>query len=307
MIVGDVHLSHSKPFYRSPESDWYAAQDYYLGCLREVCEMYECPLIVCGDLFDRWSVVPELITFAIKALPKSVWSIPGQHDLPNHDWNQVHRSAYGVLMESDRIADISGNTRIGFRGTSIKVSGYEWGNRVRPMEYDPEDGDINIAICHQYIHNGGKTRHAEASTEDTVDFQRRNTKGFDAVFFGDNHVPFESGRHFNCGSLMTRHASDRHYEHGFFVIHSDKLQSVQRVIIPEDHIECVDVDDVMDLVETGSNMGLDIAQVGAALSALWSDGLDFVSAVRSFCRDNEVADDVAKRVMEAIDRARPRT
>ena len=306
VVCGDIHLSHTKPFYRSPEPDWYEAQDRYLSILRDITENYSCPLIVCGDLFDRWAVNPELITFAMRSLPPTVFAIPGQHDLPNHDLDQMGRSGYGVLSECERIFDMSDGICVVPRDCEgVRLYPFPWGNRMKSIDYDLPDDLLNVAIAHQYVHNGDGTKHVEADDDDTVDFQRRNAKGFDAAFFGDNHIPFESGRFFNCGSLMTRHASDRHHDHGFFIIHD--TGQIQRIIIPEDDIQCVNIDDVMKMVESGSDLGLDITQVGAALAALWADGLDFVSALNQFMKDNDVADDVVKRVTEAVSSARSRT
>ena len=46
-----------------------------------------------------------LISFAIRELP-SCYAIPGQHDLPNHSYTDIQRSAYWVLVEAGIIKKI---------------------------------------------------------------------------------------------------------------------------------------------------------------------------------------------------------
>ena len=105
--VADLHLSHRGPSNRTAKPDWYEIMAYYLDQLTALQIKYDhCPIVVAGDFLDHWNQPPELINFLIDELPENIYGIPGQHDLPNHSYDHIHRSAYWTLVEAGKINDI---------------------------------------------------------------------------------------------------------------------------------------------------------------------------------------------------------
>ena len=107
IVCSDIHLSHKPPLARSGEPDWYVAMARPLNELRGLHSDYGVPVVIAGDIFDRWNSPPELIRFALDNLPKGAWVIPGQHDLPYHDYGALNRSALGVLIKADWVPNLS--------------------------------------------------------------------------------------------------------------------------------------------------------------------------------------------------------
>ena len=106
LVCSDIHLCHTRPTSRSAEPDWYEAMARRLHQVDEIASYQQVPVLCAGDVFDRWNSPPELINFAIKNMPP-MWAVPGQHDLPHHRLDEVHRSglwmrAYQCIKESER-------------------------------------------------------------------------------------------------------------------------------------------------------------------------------------------------------------
>jgi hypothetical protein len=114
VLCSDIHLSLKQPPCRA--DDWLSVQKGYLVQLKSLaCAAKELwlgnrnttgrpiPILCAGDIFDKWNSPPELIRFALEHLPDGMICVPGQHDLPNHSFEEIHRSAYGVLREAGKI------------------------------------------------------------------------------------------------------------------------------------------------------------------------------------------------------------
>ncbi|MFK5283767.1 hypothetical protein ACI3PL_29745, partial [Lacticaseibacillus paracasei] len=80
---------------------------------------------------DRWNAPPELINFDLEHLPTGMICVPGQHDLPNHNLDDMRRSGYGVLKRTQKIFDLSGRCR-DWSLEDLYVSGFGWGQDVAP-------------------------------------------------------------------------------------------------------------------------------------------------------------------------------
>ena len=97
IFAADLHLSLKAPIWRSTEQDWFEAMLRPLVELRTLATLHNCPIVYAGDIFDKWNSPPELINFAIEHLPKG-HAIPGQHDLPLHNYEDIRKSAYWTLV-----------------------------------------------------------------------------------------------------------------------------------------------------------------------------------------------------------------
>ena len=103
LVISDVHWGADKPRARA-ESDWLGVQ---LGYLQQVADLQkqagQCPIIIAGDLFNRWDEPPEAINRLLAAMPPEVHVIAGNHDMPNHNYRELPRSAYWTLVESGKV------------------------------------------------------------------------------------------------------------------------------------------------------------------------------------------------------------
>ena len=106
VLCSDIHLSLKCPVARSAEPNWLEATKRSLDELRSVAEEHNAHVVVAGDIFDRWNSPPEIINFAIENLP-NCYAIPGQHDLPNHRYEEIERSAYYTLIKAGIIENLN--------------------------------------------------------------------------------------------------------------------------------------------------------------------------------------------------------
>ena len=219
IFLADIHLSLKPPIWRSNEPDWLAAQARPLMEVKKLQEKYKCPVICAGDIFDRnrkiadgWNASPELINYAIEYLPDNMYAIPGQHDLPNHQYEDIHRSAYWTLVRAGKITNLKpdGITTVGRSASkALLLSAFPPGYEIKSENlFDKNVNNIWIAITHQYRCIEGKdypTAPGEAY------FHRNETAlmGYNIIVYGDNHRGFmtdvnKKSQIFNCGTLMRR-------------------------------------------------------------------------------------------------------
>src|SRR3990172_3116798 len=97
ILTADWHLSHKPPIFRSTEPDWYAAMQRPLDEIISLSVIHHCPVLCAGDIFHKWNSPPELINFVMSQADCTKLTIAGQHDLPNHNFREIERSAYWTL------------------------------------------------------------------------------------------------------------------------------------------------------------------------------------------------------------------
>jgi hypothetical protein len=216
LFVADLHLSLTPPPFRSAEPDWIKAQQRPLDELRALQLKHDCPVFYEGDIFDRWNSVPELINWAIAHLPHG-YAIPGQHDLPEHDLEQIERSAYWTLVK----ANVIHNMQQGDPGHDIFIHNKEvvfhpfpFGVKIKKPK---SSSHFSIALIHEYnwvsfhvYDNKGTTTELQSQH---VNSSRKEFKGYDLVVSGDNHSPFNvqigKTQFWNCGTFMRRKSDER--------------------------------------------------------------------------------------------------
>ena len=197
VAVSDLHLSHQAPSFRSGEPDWYGAMARSIGVLSKFISTVNSPgmppvVVYPGDVFDKWNPGPELINFAIKHLPKG-WAVPGNHDLPHHNYGGKDRSAYWTLVECGVLQDLAPGVATG--AGLVNLWGFPWGTEVHPPQ--PSSLVPDVAVIHAYVWKRG-CGHPQADPADKVIGWKARVRGYAAAFFGDNHLGFLSGNVVNC-------------------------------------------------------------------------------------------------------------
>lgn len=214
LIVADIHLSHRAPVARSAEPDWYMAQARTLSQLANIAKSEgNVPVIIAGDLFDSWRVPAELINFAMDMLPDNTYAIPGQHDLPLHNYNDLPKSPFYTLMQAGRIKILIPYVLTQING--IDVWGFPWGSPPVPCPL-VDQLTTKIAIAHSYVYKHKKNAYPGAPDHQSSSGYRGRLKGFDYAFFGDNHKLFIDSDStgvtiVNCGALIHRKIDEQNY------------------------------------------------------------------------------------------------
>jgi hypothetical protein len=284
VFASDIHLTLQQPSCRA-DKNWMEIQQHYLEQLKEIAQG-GASILVAGDIFDRWNPSPELINFALKHLPDGMICVPGQHDLPNHRLDQMHRSAYGVLLQAGKIIDATDH-RVIRGGNLLTIYGFGWGQEIRPNE-DPEEEHFDIALIHRYCWANDACYPGAPEGSHVSAFQE-SLDGYNIAVFGDNHKGFlnriktKSGRcHvLNCGGFIRRKSDEVGYQPSVGVLYSDghvEQKKLNTAIdrfhekIPERKELPVNMKDFIDQLESLGEHGLNFKE--AVLQHLESEEID---------------------------------
>jgi hypothetical protein len=252
------------------------------------------PIICAGDLFDRWNVEPELINFALKHLPDGMICVPGQHDLPNHRLDQVHRSGYGVLVEAGKIRCIAGKVT-GNLGNGFVAHGFGWGQDIQP--YLKKDTLHHLAVVHQYIWTVGNS-YVGAPMESHLSSLMKKLKGYQVATFGDNHQKFlkklKTGTTvFNCGGFIRRKSDEMDYHPAVGILMDDG--SIR------EHLLDTSADKFHENTRAKEDVPVNMKEFIDGLEALGEHGLNFREAVENYLHDQKINEQTKRIILQALD------
>lgn len=299
IVASDIHLSHTPPRAREGRGDWYEQMARPLDILGEMVKTIngdgrEPVVVYAGDIFDQWNAPAKLINFAIDHLPYG-FAIPGQHDLPNHNYHAITSSAYWTLVRAGKLRDIDPERNPLCVG-QYQLWGFPWGWDVDA----PHCGPLckQVAIIHRYIWRRGCSY--EGADRDSMVVRWRadlEQSGYDYAFFGDNHKGFLSQGKIpicNCGAFMRRNVDECDYVPCVGVLYDDG--SVARVPLGVEE----DVARAVKAVTPGS-VCMELAEV---LRGVRQDATDYPEAVKRELDRRKSSDRVRELVMEALEDGR---
>lgn len=302
ICVSDLHLSHKPPVARSTEPDWYLAMERQLGQLRDLASRYGVPVLCAGDVFDHWDAPAELIHFAHKHLPK-MFAVPGQHDLPHHNYALKYKSAYQILEDLGTIENIEPGGRRVFDG--FTVTGYPWGSPIA----QPAEGEqpIHIALVHAYCWAKGFSYPDAPQVARLSNYRKQLLQfGYTHGVFGDNHRGFTSLSSkgdptiVNCGTFFRRRSDEVGYRSFATLLRSDGSLAQIEYDTDGDKFHIPGRSDfVTDLAQT-----IDMRDFMDELGKLGGTALDFFDALKQFLRkpENGVSKGATKLIHELLDK-----
>jgi DNA repair exonuclease SbcCD nuclease subunit len=224
VLISDLHLSAKAPAIRAEEPSWANAMLRTIAQVQAIAAQHKAPIVCAGDVFNTWDSPPELINWALDNLPK-MYAIPGNHELPSHNPQLEHRSAYGTLRRAGILKELSSwPTQIG----ALLLYGHAYGE-PEPIR-DVNFSGIHVLVTHQFLYLADQG-HPGAPEEQKLSRSAGRFQGFDIVVAGDNHQPFSVRLSHgtlvvNCGSLMRRRACEDHVP-CVWLLHRD--QTVSRI------------------------------------------------------------------------------
>lgn len=293
IVCSDLHFSSQCPVARSAEPCWYEAQRRPIRQLVELQKNLQVPIFCAGDVLDKWNVNPELLNFLIDELPP-MYSICGQHEMPNHAMSELHRSGYWTLVQAGKLVHLSRVTLV----KGITIHPFPWGVDVLPLKTtDERPGSTHIALIHSYIWKDG-FGYPGAPEEKRAKSYRAKLVGYDAAVFGDNHQGFyieSPGLNvMNCGTFMRRKADERHYRPMIGILYGNGKITPHYLDVSQD----LWLDDGASKVfENAIENPNEFIQT---LRALGADSLDFRAAVKTYLDTHDVDKDVTGLILSAI-------
>lgn len=293
VLCSDLHLSLQAPACRA-EKDWLEVQAGYLNQVKALASGL--PVIAAGDIFDRWNAPPELIHFALEYLPDDMICVPGQHDLPNHRMEEMHRSGYGVLVKAGKIRDISGDERlVGLPG--FCAYGFGWGQKLAPRPEEHNVITVYLAVVHRYIWLGEGTHYPGAPETSQFAAFKEVLKSYDAVVIGDNHkgwITNYKGIHvLNCGGFIRRKSDEIAYKPQVGLLMSDGSIEVKYLDTSKDRFH--------ENPKEREESAFDMAAFVEGLEQLGEHGLNFREAVEHWLRKEEISKETKQIILRCLE------
>lgn len=293
IFCSDLHLSLKAPISRAGEPNWFDAMARQLGELEELRVVHDCPIICAGDIFDKWNSGPELINFALKTLPNGICAIPGQHDLPLHNYEDIKKSAYWTLVQAGRINNLKPGDDLPFG--EFYLTAFPWGYPIEPSQR----GDlIHIAVVHEYIWSSKGTSYPGAPEENKLTKGRKDLAGYDVAVFGDNHKGFDTKMGdchvVNCGGFMRRNADQIGYQPRAALLFEDGSIGLHYYDTSKDVIEAKGP-----IIEVGEDM--ELQEFMSELMSLEESTLDFEEAMGQALEKIKPNKAVKELILEAME------
>ena len=214
IFCSDIHASSTPPVFRDNESDWFEA---ILRIFRQLKEIQKengmPPIIIAGDIFDIPKTTPDIVNILLREMPDCVYAIPGQHDLPYHNFEDIQQSSFDTLVAAGRINLLDSNSPL--KLDKFNIYGFPFG---KPIEYNGvKSKKTKIAVIHSYIWIPNHNHVMAAETTNATSPQwKKILKGFDIAVFGDNHSGFTQRDDdlliYNCGCFMRRKQDEIKYK-----------------------------------------------------------------------------------------------
>lgn len=259
--------------------------------MKELKTIAEDSIILCaGDVLNSYDQPPELINLLLKHMPV-MFSVPGNHDMPEHSTGQMERSAYMTLVHAGLIINLEKKQPYKINGkTEAIVFPFGYGNKVTPC---PETSRkiMKIALVHEYIWSEGHTHPGAPQSQHVSEFAQR-CPGYDWVFVGDNHSPFIHKNIINCGGFMNRSSNEK-----FKSCYAYRLKG-------NDPVKAIKLDRSQDRwrdkeVNEKVESGLDTEQLIETLQQLGSDSINFANCLTRHL-DKIGADKSVRRLVNHI-------
>lgn len=284
ILVSDFHLRESIPecWVGDFEKELWDSVDFVSALQKK----HNCPVLHAGDLFHHWKPSPYLISKAIQHLPEQFHTIYGQHDLPQHNWEERHRSGIYALEKA---------------GALTVLPGVHWG------QIPPSDNTLGVHVSDYvqrlymvwHILNYQGKKPWPGCTDPMAAKLLRKYDTFDLILTGDNHKPFvetfENRLLVNPGSLTRQTAAQIDFQPRVYLYHAE-TNSVTRVDIP---IQSGAI--TRDHIERNEERDGRISAFVSKLDGDWSVGTSFEANLTEFFKTNQVRKTVKQIIYNSMD------
>lgn len=278
ILTSDWHLREDTP--ACWIGDFQAEQWSSVTFVASLQEKYDCPVIHAGDLFHHWKPSPWLLAQAINLLPKQFYTVYGQHDLPQHNWDLREKSGLYTLQVA-KVLNV--------------LDGYHYGQEIS-TDIENDMFGVKMMVWHHLTYV--KPPFPGATGGNALSVLRKYRK-FDLIVTGDNHqsfyVEYEGKLLVNPGNL-TRQVADQIDFHPRVALWYARDNSITWLNIPikenvitREHIE----------VKQERNDRID-----AFISKLdgdWVAGMSFEENLEAFFSKNQTRESVKRIIYEAIE------
>jgi DNA repair exonuclease SbcCD nuclease subunit len=274
ILTADWHLRDDQPICRT--DNYFEAQAKKIQFIKNLSEKHNCPILCAGDLFNKAKSSKSLEIYLMNNLPKLIYTIPGQHDLPNHNIKNIIDSSIGILSTAD----------------IIPLELIELGG-IHTIKVDP-----SIGMMHTFIQKPNDTQDKLIGGSTALSFLKKYKK-YNLILTGDNHKTFvfeyEGRLLVNPGSLMRMTAGQIKHKPCIFLYYTD-TNTVKQIFLPiEENV--IDREHIEQEERKEERFKIFIKK----LNDDYDVSLSFVKNIKKYINKNKTRQSVQNILWEVID------
>lgn len=191
IITGDIHLRDDVPICRT--DDYIMAMWKKIEFIRQLQEKYKCFILDAGDLFDTWRPSHLLVVQALQRLPEKMYTVPGNHEIPQHNIDLLEKSALAVLDAAHKVNVLSdagvAQTIIRKEVFRMRLFPYPYGSNYKDLIHEVRP-DIavkcDVAIIHEMFYRDHINPLIPGESAESM----IGDMPFDLIVTGHNHQSF---------------------------------------------------------------------------------------------------------------------
>ena len=229
ILCADLHFRDDQPVCRT--DDFFQTQIEAMKWLKALQVKHDVPVLCSGDYFHNWKPSPRLLSACLEHMP-FVYTIPGNHDLPQHSLDLVGKCGLMTLARAKKVHLMLGelDTLIGFTNNTLFGK-----SKTHPGL------TFEIGVIHTLINHPQTTTDAKSIL--------KKYKDYDLILSGDNHQTFTEklGKRLlvNPGSFTRQTASQIDHKPAVFLWFEDNHVEAVEVpiednVITRNHLEKVE-------------------------------------------------------------------
>jgi len=234
ILTADWHIRDTTP--RCRTDNYWMKQWNKINQVLQIAQEEDAVVLIAGDVFDKPRVSNQTIEKFMSVLRTYsdvlVLAIAGNHDLPGHNLDNLHRSAIGIMFQS------------GLIGTQSTV----FNNIIDLVHFGEEiPNEGNILVYHELMWYKKRPFPGAPETGNAKTFFKKHKKHYDLILTGDNHQQFElyddDCLMINPGPIMRMSADQWDFKPAVYLYDSEDGSfdiielEVQDGVVQRDHIE----------------------------------------------------------------------
>lgn len=290
LTASDLHINENKPAFRI-ENDWIEVCLGKLGQLLAAAKQYNCPVIINGDFFEKYSHSPELVNRVLDMIKGvEIIIIPGNHDMKNHSLDLLKKSSIWTLSFA--------GAKIIEKPTKLVIQKKQFVD-LFPFGSELKSKGGDIAIIHQFAWKEKPWKDCSASGNYKKIIREFSAETLDdnykLIIAGDNHEDFIADFHgcsfLNCGAMLRTEKSEQDRTPAFYLIDNDlKITRIPFKIEQEvfDQL-AIDIIDKKDKA---------ISRVADQISKDWRVELNFKKNIQKRIDQDDLDEEVVELIKE---------
>jgi len=288
ILSADFHLRDSIPICRGDEFE--SAQWKKVDFISALQKTHDCPVLHSGDLFNHWKPSPYLLSKTMEHLPDEFYTIYGNHDLPQHNFEERDKSGIYVLEQAGKLKVLQG-THWG-----EKPKGASWQFYIhRDASGDAEVREVLIWHVMTY-----QTKLPwPGCTDPKAAGILRKYKDYDVILTGHNHKAFvetyEKRLLVNPGSITRQDADQIEFAPRVYLYYAE-TNTVEAAFLPIES-DAVSRAHIERSSERDDRIDAFITKIGGEYDA----GLNFETNLEKFFQSNNIRTSVKEKIYKAIE------